>query len=57
MKTNREITWARDEDERGDEEMRGGCVVSQWPIRRRELDRGKGKTAELSEETLQPAPK
>lgn len=37
--------------------MRGGCVVSQWPIRRRELDRGKGKTALLSEETLQPVPK
>lgn len=37
--------------------MRGGCVVSQWPIRRRELDRGKGKTALLSEETLQPLPK
>lgn len=35
--------------------MRGGCVVSQWPIRRREVDRGKGKTARLSEETLQAA--
>lgn len=29
--------------------------MSQWPIRRREVDRGKGKTARLSEETLQLA--
>lgn len=32
-------------------------MVSQWPIRKRELDRGKGKTALLSEETLQSIPK
>lgn len=49
MKTNREITRGRDEDERGDEEMRGGWALSQWPIRRREPDRGKGKTGRLSD--------
>lgn len=49
MKTNREITRAGDEDERGDEGMRGGWAVSQWPIRRQEPDRGKGKIAQLSD--------
>jgi len=49
MKTNWGITWAGDEDERGDEGMRGGWAVSQWPIRRQEPDRGEGKTAQLSD--------